>query len=88
MVLKRSDRAIRAKNREIQRGTAAVIESHGVETQWSSQQGEEPGDPTWNRRSDRATWCWNAMIEPAGRRTRRTHVEPPQWSSHMVLKRS
>jgi hypothetical protein len=33
MVLTRSDRASRAKNREIQRGTAAVIESHGVETQ-------------------------------------------------------
>jgi hypothetical protein len=33
MVLKRSDRASRAKNQEIQRGTAAVIESHGVETQ-------------------------------------------------------
>jgi hypothetical protein len=36
MVLKRSDRASRAKNQEIQRGTAAVIESHGVETQCSS----------------------------------------------------
>jgi len=33
MVLKRSDRASRAKNREIQRGNTAVIESHGVETQ-------------------------------------------------------
>jgi hypothetical protein len=33
MVLKRSDRASRAKNREIELGTAAVIETHGVETQ-------------------------------------------------------
>jgi len=61
MESKRSNRTSRAKNRENQRGTAAVIESHGVETQWSGQQGEEPGDPTWNRRSNRVTWCWNAV---------------------------
>jgi hypothetical protein len=33
MVLKRSDQASRAKNRKIQLGTAAVIETHDVETQ-------------------------------------------------------
>jgi len=33
MVLKRSDRASRAKNQQNQRGTAAVFESHGVKTQ-------------------------------------------------------